>query len=166
MATPRRHPNVVNGDELEPNVIAHGKHRARRTRFGGAAGNRQLGGSLMEVPPGAIAYPQHFHCANEEAIYVLSGTGIARIGDARVPVRAGDWIAYPVGPAHAHQMINDGDAPLVYLAIATDHHCDVLGYPDSNKVAAWAEDESEQTWIRQFVRAGDSLDYWDGEPEA
>jgi uncharacterized cupin superfamily protein len=158
--TTRRHPHIVHRDEIDPTTIERGKHRMVRRSFTQAAGNQQLGGSLIEVAPGAMSYPFHHHAANEEAIYILSGSGIARIGDARVAVRAGDWIAYPVGPDNAHQMINDGDVPLVYLAIATDHKVDVIGYPDSGKVAAWAGEK----W--QAMRAGESLDYWDGEPDA
>jgi uncharacterized cupin superfamily protein len=156
----RRHPNIVNRDEIEAKPTDRGKHRFTRRRFTSAAGNQQLGGSLMEVAPGAISYPFHFHTNNEEAIYVISGSGIARIGEERVPVRAGDWIAHPVGRANAHQMINTGDVPLVYLAIATDHKVEVLGYPDSKKVAAYADD----IWTAQ--REGETLDYWDGEPDA
>jgi uncharacterized cupin superfamily protein len=166
MTTPRRHPNVVNQDELETTELKKGKHHGKARRFGPVAGNQQLGGTLMELAPGAISYPFHYHCNNEEAIYVVSGTGATRIGDARVKIRAGDWIAYPVGPASAHQMINDSDAPLVYLCIATAHKCEVVGYPDSNKIAAAASEPSGKTWIRQIIRAGESLDYWDGEPNA
>lgn len=120
----------------------------------------------MEVEPGGISYPYHFHCANEEAIYILSGSGIARIGESRVPVRAGDWIALPIGPQHAHQMINDGDVPLVFLAVGTDHKCEVIGYPDSEKIAALGGESWENLWVRDLRRAGPTLDYWDGEPEA
>ena len=120
----------------------------------------------MELAPGAVSYPLHFHCANEEAIFVVSGRGTARIGERRVGVRAGDWIALPVGPEHAHQMINDGEAPLVYLVVGTDHKCEVIGYPDSKKIAAFGGASWDDLWVREFKRAGDSLDYWDGEPEA
>ena len=166
MTTQRRHPNVINPDELQPMEVKRGKFQRRAWRFGPAAANAQLGATLTELPPGGISYPFHYHCANEEAIYVVSGSGTARIGDARVPVRAGDWIAHPVGPAHAHQMINDGAVPLVYLAISTAHKAEVVGYPDSKKVAAMAGESWEKPWIRQIVRAGESLDYWDGEPNA
>lgn len=166
MSTTRRHPNVVNKDELEPMKMAKGKFQRTAYRLGPPAGNQQLGATLHEIPPGGISYPSHFHCVNEEAIYVISGTGTARIGDARVPVRAGDWIAHPIGPEHAHQMINDGKQPLVYLAISTAIKADVVGYPDSKKVAAMAGTVWEKPWIRQIVRAGESLDYWDGEPDA
>lgn len=162
----RRHKHVVNADEIEPNVIARGKHRATRKSFTAAAGNAQLGASLMEIPPGGMSYPIHFHCSNEEAFYVISGTGTVRIGEERVAVKAGDWIAFPVGPDNAHQMINDGDVPLVYLSIGTDHKCDVIGYPDSKKVMAVGGPSWDAPWIFQIVKKGETLDYWHGEPAA
>jgi uncharacterized cupin superfamily protein len=165
MTTARRHPNIVNQDELEANVLEKGKHHVKSRRFGPAAGNQQIGCMLTEIPPGSISFPLHYHCANEEAVYIVSGSGTARIGDTRVKVRPGDWIAYPVGPEHAHQLINDGDAPLVYLCISTMHKCEVVGYPDSNKVGVRAGESFEKPWVRSMTR-GASLDYWDGEPDA
>jgi uncharacterized cupin superfamily protein len=164
MPTERRHPNVVNKDELEPTPLDKGKHVGSIRRFGPAANNQQIGCSIMEVPPGKISFPFHYHCMNEEALYILSGTGTARIGERRVPVRAGDWIAFPVGPDHAHQMINDGDAPLVYLMLSTSHKCEVVGYPDSKKWGYAAGSDLTKPWVRQLSR--DTLDYWDGEPDA
>jgi uncharacterized cupin superfamily protein len=136
--TDRRHPHVVNKDEVDLQDRSQGKFHVRGRRFGPSAGNVQLGGQLLELLPGERAFPMHFHCANEEAVFVVSGTGTARIGEARVPVRAGDWIAHPVGPEHAHQMINDGTEPLVYLVISTQHKCEIIGYPDSKKVVVGA----------------------------
>ena len=165
MTKERRHPNVVNQDEVEANERKQGKHHMMMRRLGPVAGNAQLGATVTEVPPGAISFPFHYHCANEESIYVIAGTGTARIGDARVKVRPGDWIAYPTGPAHAHQMINDGATPLVYLCISTMHTCEVAGYPDSNKIGVLAGASFDKPWLRTLTR-GDSLDYWDGEPNA
>lgn len=162
----RRHPNVVNVEELESRETKKGTHHVRNRHLAHAAGNAQLGATLTELPPGAISYPFHYHCANEEAIYILAGTGIARIGDARIAVRAGDWIALPIGPAHAHQMINDGSEPLRYLCISTAHKCEVVGYPDSKKLAAWAGPSATSPWHRFITRDGESLDYWDNEPNA
>ncbi|HEX5061716.1 MAG TPA: cupin domain-containing protein [Kofleriaceae bacterium] len=162
----RRHPNVINTDEVEVTEQKKGTFHARNRRLGPHAGNAQLGATLTELPPGTMSYPFHYHCANEEAIFIVSGTGTARIGDARVAVRAGDWIALPVGPEHAHQMINDGEEPLRYLCVSTKHICEVVGYPDSKKVAAWAGPVPTKPWIRQIVREGETLDYWDSEPGA
>ena len=162
----RRHPNVVNQDEVAVNEMAKGNHHIKGRQLAAPAGGVQLGATLTEIPPGKRSYPFHYHCMNEEAIYVVSGTGTARIGEASVPVRAGDWIAYPIGPASAHQIVNDGDVPLVYLCISTKHMCEVVGYPDSKKIAASAGPSRDKPWIRQISRAGETLDYWDGEPEA
>ena len=135
-------------------------------RLGAATGAQVIGASLTELAPHSVSFPFHYHCATEEAIYVLSGSGIARIGDQRVRVGEGDWLAFPVGPEHPHQMINEGPEPLVYLCVSASHQkVDVVGYPDSNKVAAAAGtfDKPIHRWIS---RQGESLDYWDGEPEA
>lgn len=143
-----------------------GRHRMQLRRLGAAAGGQLIGANLTEVPPGAVSFPFHYHCATEEAVYVLSGSGTARIGDARVAVGAGDWIAFPPGPEHPHQMINDGTEPLVYLCVsASIQKVDVVGYPDSKKVAATAG-TFEKPVHRWISRQGESLDYWDGEPEA
>ena len=162
----RRHPNVVNIDEVEANELKKGQHHAKTRRLGPHAGNAQIGATLTELPLGAMSYPFHYHCANEEAIYILSGTGTARIADTRIAVRAGDWIAMPVGPEHAHQMINDGKEPLIYLCVSTAHKCEVVGYPDSKKTGLWAGPSREKPWIRQIVRDTEMLDYWDSEPGA
>jgi uncharacterized cupin superfamily protein len=166
MTQQRRHTNVVNQDELEAQGIQRGRHHGIGRRFGPAAGNVQLGAQLMELPPGKISFPFHYHCATVESIFVVCGLGMVRIGAARVALRTGDWIAFPVGPDHAHQMINDGDAPLVYLTVSNRVTAEVVGYPDSKKVAMLGAPSFDKTWIRQICREGESLDYWDGEPEA
>lgn len=143
-----------------------GRHKMTLRRLGAAAGGVMIGANLTEVAPGAVSFPFHYHCATEEALYVLKGRGIARIGDARVPVREGDWVAFPPGPEHPHQMINDGDEPLVYLCVsAAAQKVDVVAYPDSKKVAATAG-TFEKPIHRWISREGDTVDYWDGEPEA
>jgi uncharacterized cupin superfamily protein len=162
----RRHPNVINQEEVQPRTTEQGKHHYITRTFGPHAGNAQLGGTLTEVPPGKIAYPFHYHSMNEEALYIISGRGTCRIGDSRVAVRAGDWIAFPIGPTHAHQIINDSDAPLVYLALSTSHKCEAVGYPDSNKTAVMAGPSFQNAWIRQIMKAGETIGYWDGEPNA
>ena len=162
----RRHPNVVHEEEVPPMPMQKGKHRMKLRRLGAPAGAQMLGANLTELEPGALSFPLHYHCATEEAIYVLRGRGTARIGESRVPIRAGDFIAYPVGPDHAHQMINDGDETLVYLCVSANaQKVDVVGYPDSKKVAATAG-TFDKPLHRFIARQGESVDYWDGEPDA
>ena len=164
--TERRHPNVINRDEVQPTPMSKGKHQLQLQRLGSPAGGQTLGAMLTEVAPGAVSFPFHYHCATEEGLFILRGSGEARIGEARVAVREGDWIAFPPGPEHPHQMINTGQEPLVYLCVSANPvKVDVVAYPDSKKVGAAAGtfDKPIQRWIS---RQGETVDYWDGEPSA
>ena len=131
-----RHANVRNADEVEVREMIKGRHNMRLRQLGKPAGSIALGATLTEVAPRGISFPRHAHYVNEEAIYVLSGSGEARIGDARVPVRSGDWIALPTGPEHAHQMVNVSAAePLVYLCISTMLGAEIVSIPIPAKSA-------------------------------
>lgn len=166
MTTTQRHPDVVNEADVAAMPMEKGKHRMQLRRLGAAAGGAMIGANLTEVAPHSVSFPFHYHCATEEALYVLRGSGVARIGEDRVRVGPGDWIAFPVGPEHAHQMINDGDEPLVYLCVSASlQKVDVVGYPDSKKVAASAG-TFEKPIHRWVSKQGDTLDYWADEPDA
>jgi uncharacterized cupin superfamily protein len=94
-----------------------------RKSFTSAVGASKLGCSLMEVPPGKTAFPLHYHMADEEAIYILSGTGQVRLGvdEQRFAVAQGDYISFKTGPDYAHQLFNTHDTePLRYLCISTE----------------------------------------------
>src|SRR5260370_41298874 len=111
-----RHQNVRNADEVEAREMIKGRHNMRLRQLGKPAGSRALGATLTEVAPGAVSFPRHAHHADEEAVYVLSGSGEARIGEEPVAVRPGDWIAVPAAPSHAHPMGHSAAAePSIYL---------------------------------------------------
>ena len=135
--------------------------------LGEATGAQGIGASFYEVPPGRTAFPAHYHCANEEAMYIVAGEGRLRIGEATLAVGAGDYVTFPVGPAHAHQITNTGDAPLRYLSLSTRHPVDVVGYPDSQKIGATAAAPGSKfgdpSWVRLRLRPDAMLDYYDGE---
>src|ERR671928_1951835 len=89
----REHPNVVNEQDLEWGEQSHGeKFGYRRKQLSSAAAGEKLGCSLYEVPPGRRAWPYHYHLANEEAIYVLEGSGTLRIGGGGILVFEGDLV--------------------------------------------------------------------------
>jgi uncharacterized cupin superfamily protein len=163
----RRHPLVVNLSEIEakPSMATAGTKFGSRTRqLGDPPAGRAIGCSWYEVEPGKAAFPFHWHAANEEAVYVLEGEGTLRIGDARVPIRAGDYIGMPTGPDHAHQIINTGSAPLRYLCFSTMNSVEVVGYPDSKKIGAAARRPGTTTpWVRQLHLEENQKGYWDGE---
>jgi uncharacterized cupin superfamily protein len=164
----RRHPRVVNLDETTPMPPGKGPRYARvRRQLGAPAGSQALGVSHVELPPGTRSWPFHYHAANEEGLYFLSGRGRVRIGAHEVEVRAGDYVALPVGPDHAHQTINDGDEPLRYLCISTMLPTDVAVYPDSNKFGVFAGSApgapEAARFFTGYFRDGERIDYYDGE---
>jgi mannose-6-phosphate isomerase-like protein (cupin superfamily) len=84
------------------------------------------------------AWPYHYHLANEEAIYVLEGSGTLRIGGEEIRVSQGDYVALPARAQAAHQIVNDSGAVLRYLCFSTMVEPDVMVYPDSGKVGIFA----------------------------
>ena len=170
----RRHKQVINIDEVTARTEARGGFGFEARRLGPDAGSRGLGCGHFELAPGKTAFPFHFHSAIEEAIYVLDGTGTMRIGGEQVAVRAGDWIGFPPGPESSHQLTNTGAAPLRYLALsgpATPVTLDIVGYPDSKKVAyAAGVDPSKgirgPVWLRGLHKEQPPTDYYLDEPLA
>jgi len=161
-------PHVVHEQEL-PWTETHQGTRVsiRRKQLGAAAKGKKLGCSLIELPPGKQSWPCHYHLANEEALYVLAGTGRLRLGEETVHVKAGDYVALPPGAGCAHQLFNDSPEPLRYLAFSTMEEPDVVIYPDSKKVgvfggAAPGGDKAARTLLAYLPLAA-GVDYWSGE---
>lgn len=166
--TPRRHPHVVNLDEVPAVRSERGtRFASARRQLGAAAGGAAIGCSHMELPPGKTSWPLHYHCANEEVIFVLEGSGRLRIGDAEVALRPGDYVALPPGPSAPHLVRNDGAVPLRYLALSTMIPVDIAVYPDSGKVGLFAGaapgGPKEARYLGGYHRAGAAVDYFDGE---
>jgi uncharacterized cupin superfamily protein len=160
--------HVVNENELEWGEQSHGeKYAHRRKALGAATQGEKLGCSLYEVPPGYRAWPFHYHYANEEAIYVLHGSGTLRIGEREVGISQGHYVALQVGEAGAHQIINTSDEPLRYLCLSTMVEPDVLVYPDSRKIGLFAGSApggpKEKRTLHKYLRADAEVSYFDNE---
>lgn len=175
MSSERRHPNVVNVDEVEAREQARGGFCTRARRLGPEAGGRALGCSYHEIPPGKTAFPFHFHSAFEEAIYVLEGEASMRIGKDTIALRAGDYVGIPPGPEHAHAITNSGSGTLKCLFLsspATPTTLDIVAYPDSKKIAFASGVDPVKgfrggAWIMKLIKDDQPpVDYFDDEPLA
>ena len=138
-----------------------------RKALGSVAGAEKIGCTLYRVPSGKCSWPRHAHYVNEESIYILSGEGVARIGEDSHGVSAGDYIVYPPGDGTAHQLQAVGGSDLVYLCFSTMEEPDVIRYPDSKKIgvmvgAAPGGDQSKSD-ISAFFEEGSDVPYWKGE---
>lgn len=164
----RRRSNVVSERNVGWTEHSHGeKFGYRRKSLSSAAGGEKLGCSLYEVPPGRRAWPYHYHGANEEAIYVLEGSGTLRANGEEVPVSEGDYATLPAGAEGAHQLVNTSEGTLRYLCFSTMIEPDVMVYPDSGKVGVFAGaapgGPKEKRTVSGFFRQGDEVDYYEGE---
>lgn len=140
-------------------AIAKGAFLQRRKPLGG----EKLACGLWELPPGKRSFPLHVHHVTEEALFVLSGRGQVRTPEGLTPIGPGDFVSFPAGGA-AHQLLNDGPEPLVYLGLAAVTGADIVEYPDSDKLAASV---GPRPAGKRFVfRRGAQVDYFDGEPGA
>jgi uncharacterized cupin superfamily protein len=136
--------------------IEHGKFSQRRKGLGG----EKLLSGLWELPPGKRSFPLHMHHVTEEAMFVISGRAKVRTPHGESPIGPGDFVSFPPG-GPAHQLINDGTEPLVYLAMSATDGADVVEYPDSNKVAASVGSGPNRK--RFMFNAKDQPEYFAGE---
>jgi uncharacterized cupin superfamily protein len=158
-----RHPHKVNVADAEAFSRSEGdRFGFTGRRLAAATGGKGLGCTAFEVPPGRAAFPFHFHCVVEEAIYVLEGEGQVRLGAETVPIKPGDYVTFPVGPDLPHQVINNGSTPLRYLGLSTTTTVELVGYPDSGKFGTWAAGPDGKLWNRVLFR-DTGITYYDGE---
>jgi uncharacterized cupin superfamily protein len=150
---------VRSSQEPWKDALVRGVFAQRRKGLGG----EKLSAGLWELAPGKRSFPMHAHLVTEEALYVLSGHGKVRTPEGETPIGPGDFVSFPPG-GPAHQLVNEGAEPLVYLGLSAAFGVDVVEYPESDKLAA-----SVGSWpnARRWVfRNKSQVDYFDGEPGA
>ena len=105
----------------------------RHTRsLGDAVGLATIGVHLVRLEKGDTSSVLHFHHQDEEWIYILSGSGIANIGDEQHEVGAGDFMGFVAGSV-PHNLHNPNADDLVYLVGGNRWPFDVCDYPKIGK---------------------------------
>ncbi|HET6160365.1 MAG TPA: cupin domain-containing protein [Dongiaceae bacterium] len=117
---PFRHP-------LNPNS------QAQFIQLSRPAGLQRAHVNMLRVPPGKEAFMLHRHSVQEEWSYIVEGDGTAQIGDEKIKVAAGDFIAFPLN-GKAHTIVNTGTRDLVYLTGGEDTPYDIGHFPSINKM--------------------------------
>ncbi len=100
--------------------------------LGDATGLTGLGIHIIEVEPGCDTTEVHVHYFEDEAVYILSGTGTAEIGDEFHAIEAGDFIGYRKGGL-PHGIRNTGSETLRILVIGQRLPQDVADYTHKGK---------------------------------
>ena len=110
--------------------------RARqRTRLGDAAGLTQYGVNLVRLAPGAWSSQRHWHIAQEEFIYVLSGELTLVTDTGPETLRAGDCAGFKAGDGDGHHLQNRSDADATFLEMGTRLPGDGTHYSDIDMTA-------------------------------
>ncbi|HZF59380.1 MAG TPA: cupin domain-containing protein [Rubrobacter sp.] len=91
-----------------------------------------VGLSRVSVLPGKESFVYHSHQREEEWIYVLSGRGIAEIGDEEFEVGVGDFMGFPA-PQVGHHLRNPYEEDLVYLVGGEALDVDIANFPRLGK---------------------------------
>ena len=100
--------------------------------LGDLTGLTGFGFHLIEVEPGHETTEHHAHLFEDEAVFVLSGTATAYIGEEEHPVKAGDFLGYRKGGA-AHSLKNTGSGTFRCLVVGERLAHDVADYPRLQK---------------------------------
>ena len=144
---------VRTADVAWTDALQRGNYSQRRKGLLG----EKLSAGLWELAPGKKSFPLHAHHVTEEALYVLSGRGQVRTPDATTPIGPGDWVSFPAG-GPAHQLVNDGPEPLVYLGLGVGQAHDIVDYPETGKVAV--RTGLPPTGRRLVFKADTQVDYF------
>lgn len=99
-------------------------------RLGEAAGLTKLGVTLVRLAPGAWSGQRHFHEAEDEFLYLLSGELVLVTNAGEEVVRAGDCAGWKAGERDGHHLINRGSEDAVFLAMSNRDGADKGEYPD------------------------------------
>jgi uncharacterized cupin superfamily protein len=133
MPNDKPHPllRAVDIAEMEPDIRTHqfNPNAVRHTRsLGDLLGLETLGVHLVRVEPGRESTQFHSHHVDEEFLYILSGRGVAEIGDESFEVGPGDFMGFT---AHSlpHTLTNPYQEDLTYLMGGNRSNIDVCDYP-------------------------------------
>jgi uncharacterized cupin superfamily protein len=90
------------------------------------------------IAPGEVYNRFHSHTASEELYIVLEGSGVIRVNERLLPIRAGQCFGKPANYGCATQLVNTGQVPLVFLdiAIVDTGSVDLCHYPEHGELFA------------------------------
>ena len=129
----------------------------RHTRsLGDAAGLQTLGVHLVRLEQGDTSSVLHFHHQDEEWVYILSGRGVANIGDEQHDVGPGDFLGFTAG-SQPHNLHNPSSEELVYLVGGNRLPFDVCDYPKIGKRRYRVNGKNVYVDADVLARAGEKI---------
>lgn len=107
-----------------------------RMRLGMAAGLTQFGVNVLVLQPGAWSGQRHWHAAEDEFVYVLSGEVVLITDAGEEVLRAGDCAGFKAGEPDGHHLVNRSASEARVLEVGTraPEGEDAVDYPDIDMV--------------------------------
>ena len=103
----------------------------RRWKLGDAAGLSQFGVNMLRLPPGVWSSQRHWHTAEDEFTWVVSGDVVLVTDEGEQVMRAGDCAGFPAGVRNGHHFQNRSNAEAVLLEVGSRKPDeDGVDYPD------------------------------------
>ena len=112
--------------------------RAKRA-LGNALGLKNFGVNLTTIPPGGQSALRHWHAAQDEFVYILSGELILVTDSGEQRLTAGTAAGFPAGKADGHHLVNRSAQDAVYLEVGDRTAGDTVTYPDDDLEARMHE---------------------------
>ncbi|MGN6210411.1 cupin domain-containing protein [Asticcacaulis sp.] len=107
--------------------------------LGDIFGLENFGVNLTRLHPGALSALRHAHSRQDEFIYILAGRPTLVTDEGETPLEPGMCAGFRAGTGNAHHLVNQTDAPVVYLEIGDRTPGDAAIYPDDDLNAVLTE---------------------------
>ncbi len=135
-------------------VHQYNENAVRQTRsLTDILGLEDIGVHMVRIEPGRESTTHHTHHYDEEFLYIISGKGIARLGDDKQEIGPGDFMAFGKRSV-AHSLSNPFEEDLVYLMGGNRAEVDVCDYPDLNRRQYRLSGKREYVDLEHLHRVG------------
>ena len=98
--------------------------------LGDAVGLTQFGVNLFTMEPGATSSLRHWHEAEDEFVWVVSGELVLTDESGETLLRAGDCAGFRAGEPNGHHLQNRSGAQAQFLVVGTRAPRERCVYPD------------------------------------
>ena len=134
---------------------------ARRAKLGLQGGAVKTGLSYWELDPGEAAYPYHAHLTEEEIIVILEGRPSLRTPEGWREVEQGEVLVFPTGERGAHQIVNNTDSIVRFLAFSNSGQPEIVLQLDAGKIGAF-ERPVDGGGISLWFHTSNAVPYFEG----
>ena len=117
------------GNSYPPPFDAPSAAREKRA-LGDVFGLTDYGVNLVTLPPATSSSQRHWHSAEDEFVYVLTGKPTLVTDVGRSPLAPGMCAGFPANGGDGHHLVNETDEPVSYLEVGSRRPGDNVVYSD------------------------------------